>query len=266
MIMETEESCKGVAGMFLSEEDMPKKKVMCDVHGEFESKNFIGSIWSQCAKCAEDEDRAKKKKEAEKEKARAVMAWQKRLGYSGIPERFHDRTLSSFRVSNKGQEKAFRFAKEYVDGMRDVLKVGRCAVFVGNVGTGKTHLAVAIGLAFMQAKKVVMFTTVMRAVRKIKDSWRKDSGMTEDEAIQSLVYPDLLILDEVGIQFGSETEKMLLFDVLNERYERRKPTILMSNLILAEVKTYVGERIMDRFSEDGGEVVVFDWDSHRRKS
>jgi DNA replication protein DnaC len=78
-----------------------------------------------------------------------------------------------------------------------------------------------------------------------------------------MVFPDLLILDEVGVQFGSDTEKLLLFDVLNERYEQRKPTLLLSNLALDGVKAFLGERIYDRLREDGAEAVVFDWDSWR---
>ena len=41
---------------------------------------------------------------------------------------------------------------------------------------------------------------------------------------------ELLILDEVGIQFGTETERLILFQLLNERYTQVKPTILISNL------------------------------------
>jgi DNA replication protein DnaC len=74
---------------------------------------------------------------------------------------------------------------------------------------------------------------------------------------------DLLILDEIGVQFGSETERNLLFDVLNERYEDCKPTLLLSNLPKQDVAKYLGERVMDRLREDGGRVVVFDWESHR---
>lgn len=76
----------------------------------------------------------------------------------------------------------------------------------------------------------------------------------------------MLILDEVGVQFGSEAEKLILFDVLNERYERCKATILLSNLTATEVKDYLGERVMDRMREDGGKVVVFDWESYRGRA
>ena len=55
-------------------------------------------------------------------------------------------------------------------------------------------------------------------------------------------------------------------DVLNERYEKRKPCLLLSNLAIDDVKAYLGERIFDRLREDGGEAVAFDWASHRGKA
>ena len=81
--------------------------------------------------------------------------------------------------------------------------------------------------------------------------------------IALLVYPDLLIIDEIGVQFGSEFEKNLIFDILNERYENRRPTLLLSNLTVPEVRAFLGERIYDRLKEDGGRCVSFDWQSHR---
>ena len=47
--------------------------------------------------------------------------------------------------------------------------------------------------------------------------------------VAGFIRPDLLILDEVGVQFGSETEKMILFEIINGRYEQLKPTIVISN-------------------------------------
>ena len=78
--------------------------------------------------------------------------------------------------------------------------------------------------------------------------------------------PDLLILDEVGVQFGSDFERNTLFDVLNERYELRKPTIFLSNLGREDLAEFLGERVMDRLREDGATVVPFDWPSYRRQS
>lgn len=237
----------------------------CEVHGDFESRCFIGNVWSKCPSC-EAERIAEEREQAEaKLRRERMVAWQVKIGDAGIPERFHNRTLESFVATTPDQQRALEFSRAYADGFDQVLATGRSAVFIGKPGTGKTHLAVGIGLQVMREKnRTVLFTTVMRAIRRVKDSWSKDSNETETQAIKALVFPDLLILDEVGVQFGTEFERNILFDVLNERYERRRPTILMSNLELEAVRGYLGERVMDRMREDGGKFIAFTWGSYRK--
>lgn len=246
------------------------RQQFCEQHGEYEAKSFTimgrSMPWSKCPACAAEE--AAREKAAEEAKAREARlhAWQRKIGQSGIPERFHDRTLDTFVATTDKQRRALAFAQVYATEFDQVLQTGRSALFVGRPGTGKTHLACGIGLHVMREQnRTVLFTTVMRAIRRVKDSWSRDSRETESQAIETLVAPDLLILDEVGVQFGSDFERNILFDVLNERYEKRRPTILMSNLAVADVTTYLGERIIDRIREDGGSLIVFDWESHRAK-
>jgi DNA replication protein DnaC len=73
----------------------------------------------------------------------------------------------------------------------------------------------------------------------------------------------LLVLDEIGRQFDTETEKNYMFELINERYNRHKQTMLVSNLDTAEFKALVGTAITDRLKEGGGKVVVFNWPSLR---
>jgi DNA replication protein DnaC len=89
---------------------------------------------------------------------------------------------------------------------------------MGNFGTGKTHLAVGIGLQVMREHKAsVLFATAGRMVRMVKDSWARNSGVTESDVVAQMVFPDLLIVDEVGVQQGTEFERNVMFDVLNDR-------------------------------------------------
>jgi DNA replication protein DnaC len=104
--------------------------------------------------------------------------------------------------------------------------------------------------------------TVLSAIRHIKDTYRRDSDRSESQAIDDLVAVDLLILDEVGAQVGSEHEKMLMFEVINERYQQLRSTVLISNLTREELSEFLGDRVMDRFRESGA-VIAFDWKSHR---
>lgn len=236
----------------------------CEQHGDFESRNVFGSIWTKCPACSAEAAVKDQAEREHREREAAQEAWQRRLGYSGIPDRFMNRSLKSYAAETEGQRRALAFAEAYADSFDEALSTGRSAVFIGMPGTGKTHLAVGIGLRIMHRDgRTVLFSTVMRAIRRVRNTWSRNTEETETAAIEALTRPDLLILDEVGVQYGSDAEKLLIFDILNERYENRRPTLLLSNLALDDVKAYLGERVYDRLREDGGEVVVFDWESHR---
>jgi len=248
----------------LSQRESAPRQDVCDQHGNFESRNVFGRLWSPCPICAAEKDQADRIAAVERKKADDLARWNGTLRWAGIPDRFMDRTLKSYRAETEGQRRALAFAEAYAEDFDVAMKTGRSAVFVGKPGTGKTHLAVGIGLRIMHRDgRTVLFSTVMRAIRRIRNTWGRNGEESETEAIAALTRPDLLILDEVGIQCGTENEKLLIFDLLNERYENRWPTLLLSNLPLDEVKQYLGERVYDRLREDGGDVVTFDWDSHR---
>ncbi|WP_170935948.1 ATP-binding protein [Pandoraea sp. PE-S2R-1] len=243
-----------------------ERAALCDVHGEYVARCFIGKVWLGCPACSTEREERESAEAEAKARADRLRAWQRKIGDSGIPERFHDRRLSTYRVDVAGQRTALEFAEDYAANFDEVLRTGRCAIFIGKRGTGKTHLAAGIGLHIMERdNRSVYFTTVLRAIRGVKDTWTRGSTVSESQAIAALVFPDLLILDEVGVQFGSEVEKTILFDIMNERYEKRHPTILLSNLPPKEVEQYLGERVYDRLREDGGRAIVFDWESERGK-
>ena len=243
---------------------------ICPTHGVYQS-SYLGNIglgrpvWTSCGKCEEDRLAADAERRKLAEADLAAAAWVEKQQRAGIPERFRDRTLDSYAAATDGQKAALRWATEYAHQFDEVLSSGRSMLFLGRPGTGKTHLGCAIGNYLLRKGATVYYSTVQRAMRRIKDTWNRDSAELEGDAIRAMTGPDLLILDEIGVQFGSDTEKNLTFDLLNERYERLKPTLLLSNLAKEDVARFLGERVMDRLREDGGRVITFDWESHRRK-
>ena len=106
----------------------------------------------------------------------------------------------------------------------------------------------------------------MKLTRRIEESWGSAKAETEQLAIKAFTTPDLLVIDEVGSQFGSKTEELLLFEVLNDRYEDMKPTILISNFSLVDIEKFLGERVIDRIHAGKSTVVSFTWESFRRKA
>lgn len=241
-----------------------EEKRKCAKHGEYVSKQIVGDIWTRCPVCeAEYEEKILAKERAEK-KARWEQEWAQRLTEANIPERFRTKTLDSYDAQTDGEKKAHRFAKDYAARFAEMRRTGKSAIFIGRLGTGKTHLAIGIALRVMGAQnRTAQYTTVMKAIRRVKDSWSRESRESETQAVDVFAKPDLLILDEVGVQSGTEFERNILFDLLNTRYEKRKPTILISNLEVDEIREFLGERIFDRLREDGGEIIPFTWVSHR---
>lgn len=235
---------------------MEQKRRECEVHGAFTSRK-VGPIWSPCPKCMAERQRA----EAEAAHRRVVEA---NRYASGIPLRFVRCGFENYEASNQGQRYALDTARSYAERFReDARKSGACLSFLGTVGTGKTHLACAIGNAVLDAGLKVLYTTARKAVNTLKETWRRDADTTEAQALTTFLTPDLLILDEVGVQFGTEAERVLLFDVLNGRYERMLPGVIVSNLGLEGLQQSIGARCVDRLRE-GGALVDFKWQSYRR--
>jgi DNA replication protein DnaC len=246
--------------------DIAEKTVVCDQHGLYLSRNYILNKWTGCGACATAERIEHDRVEAEQIEKKRQLAWNLKIKDAGIPERFRDRSFKNYIVENAQQRNALDVSLNFSANLEQNLRVGRCLIMCGRPGTGKGHLAAAIGLDALENRKLVMFTTVIRAIRRVKETWNKGSKETESQAVATLVEPDLLILDEVGVQFGTDTEQMILFDVINERYEKRKSTIIISNLGIEDVKKFIGARMFDRLREDGGKYIPFEWESFRGKA
>ncbi|NQY51857.1 MAG: ATP-binding protein [Piscirickettsiaceae bacterium] len=231
----------------------------------WKEKSFI----SGCIKChleiieIQRKDNFYMKREFQKRNDEARIATSFRR--SGIPPRYTTRTIDNFKAITKQQRNTLSTVKNYINNFDYVMEKGTGMIMTGGVGTGKTHLASAIANYFIKREKTVSFMTISAMFRKIRETYRINSKKTEQEVIDDLREVDLLILDEIGLQKGSESEEYLLFEVLNERYGYFKPTIIISNLGIVDIKRYIGIRVMDRLKEGGGKLAVLDWKSYRKQ-
>lgn len=244
----------------------------CEAHGQYEAKVMIllgKEHISSCPECCEEED----KRRAVQESARAHHVAGE-LAKRILPQRFHGCDFDGYKVESDGQRRALAICKKYASRWDDRKAKGGCLVLCGNPGTGKTHLAAAIvkailpheidGKSHYDPKQPVIYTTATAMTRKIKATYDRDSQESEDEVIRHLSSIGLLLIDEVGAQRGTETELLLIQEVIDGRYQRVLPTILISNLQESELSEYIGERALDRLYDNGGAVVGFDWGSKRR--
>ncbi len=244
----------------MSEQTIKTEMAYCDKHEEsFEQTVTTSEIFpgrpltfrTGCPKCADEYGWEAKKKE-DAELASRIASDRERMG---IPERLAGVKFDSYRTNTPGQE---RVKKRFMDLEQGSFNI----IATGNVGTGKTMLSCCL-LEQIRGKRSGKMIRLIEMIRVLKETWRKDSQQTERDVIRSLVDLDILIIDEVGIQFGSETEALFLFDVINGRYDKMRPTVMLSNLGIDALKQSLGERIIDRMRDDGGCLLQFDWGSER---
>ena len=141
-------------------------------------------------------------------------------------------------------------------------------VLIGKPGTGKTHLGVAIANELLhKTSRTAVYRTVGAVLQAIKATFDRKSELSESDILSSLINPDLLVLDEIGVskEQPSDFELTTLFAIINGRYEREAPTVIISNLGAGELGRAMGDRCVDRLREGGLIVVPFEWESQRGK-
>lgn len=125
-----------------------------------------------------------------------------------------------------------------------VLELARCeflqrrenVLLLGNSGTGKTHIALALGLAACQRGHRVRFTTAAALVHELMEA-RDEKRLLRFQ--KQLAGYELLIVDELGFVPLSKTGAELLFEVFSQRYERSS-TLVTSNLPFQEWTEVLG--------------------------
>lgn len=233
----------------------------CPLHGEYEERvTKIGAreIVSQCEGCLED---AKENERREEQEARFL----ERLQTVHIPPRFMGLKIRDYVSKTQAQKDVVRKLVDYVKGFVEVRETGRSLILIGDVGTGKTMLACALLSAVCGKGYSCRYTTIAGMVREIRATWG-DALKSEEEAIQRFVDRDLLVIDELGVQSGSENEQGLVFEVIDQRYQQRRPTVVCGNVSNEELVKCLGERSVDRLREGGGELLAFTWESYRRSA
>jgi len=171
--------------------------------------------------------------------------------------------------------------KEWLAKFRENLpriESGAILIFRGERGTGKTRMAyeLAKDCRFvklppmrqtvagheMTVDRKAYYTTAMMLFIRLRSSYRHDSPESELDIMRELSDASLVVIDELQERGETEFENQKITAVIDARYQRGFPTILISNLARADFLKSVSPSVLSRIQENGG-FVAFNWKSYR---
>ena len=136
-------------------------------------------------------------------------------------------------------------------------------LLIGPTGTGKSHLAQAIGHRACRAGLSVLYVAAQDLFKQLRAA-RADSGY--DRRLVRFTAPDLLIVDDLGLRPLSGDEPIDLYEIIRHRYEHGA-TVLTSNRAVEELPALFGDALLASAAMDrllhGAHVLVLDGDSYR---
>jgi DNA replication protein DnaC len=131
----------------------------------------------------------------------------------------------------------------------DIIRAGHSLVLAGPPGTGKTQSAVLLVRDAITAGHTALMVNIGRTAMEVRAGYKeKEPDTNEKHETHRMISADLLVLDDVGAGEAGDAkvEKRLLYFVTEARQNARKPTIVTSNLNAAQVRDFLGDRIMNR--------------------
>lgn len=182
----------------------------------------------------------------------ARLARRKAAAVAGrIPRRFREISFDREPVLSieRGNPHVVREVRRYADSVAQHLDEGRGLWFRGDVGTGKTTLAMLISRSAMQADRTVAIYSLPRLLAMLRETYDDDSDLSLNGLIDRLCAVDLLHVDDVGAEQSSPWVLEQLYTIVNTRYEDGRAIVLTTNLEDAELRTQIGDRTVSRLYE-----------------
>jgi DNA replication protein DnaC len=136
-------------------------------------------------------------------------------------------------------DQAYYAAQQFAD------KPNGWLVLMGMYGTGKTHLAAAIGKYRAALGEEPIFTVVPDLLDHLRATFSPTSSVSYDSVFNQVRTAKLLILDDLGTQSATPWAREKLYQVLNYRYETKLPTVITTSATLKEIDPRIRSRMMD---------------------
>lgn len=182
---------------------------------EFFGKKMIFRVACACDKEKEEREKARQKVMEVDRLKRECFSSMIQWGY----------TFENY----QGQKtQAFTIAQNFTKDFERMRKENIGLLFYGSVGSGKTYLACSIANALIEQYQIGV--KIRNFAQLINDLQKGSFDFDKNEYIDSIVNTSVLILDDLGIERDTAYAKEQVYNIINSRYLKQKPTIFTTNL------------------------------------
>jgi DNA replication protein DnaC len=154
--------------------------------------------------------------------------------------------------------------RRYVANLDANLEDGRGLWLTGDIGTGKTTLAMLISKTALERGRSVAIYSLPRLLSELRKTFDEGADTSYLQLLDGLASVDLLHIDDVGAERTSEWVLEQLYAIVNARYEEERALLLTTNLRPNELVEQIGERTVSRIMEICGDPLALFGEDHRQ--
>jgi DNA replication protein DnaC len=182
-----------------------------------------------------------------------------------IPRRYQGVSFERPPVSDLARSAPEQVAsvRRYVRVVADNLDRGKGLWIQGDVGTGKTTLAMLVSKAALQAGRSVAIYSLPRLLNLLRESMDSPEGKLD--FMDRLTAVDLLHLDDLGAENRTDWVLEQLYSIVNARYEAERAIVATTNLMPDELSERLGARTVSRLVEICGDLIPLYGEDRRRE-
>lgn len=179
-----------------------------------------------------------------------------KLKTAKIPENFLNCTVADFSIDVYEEEEdreiaklAKQIASKFVENYEICKERGKGLYFYSQVtGSGKSRLAISVGNDLVERLNIdLLYISSVNAIFELQNSFDSKSEYTAQQILNRYQKVELLIIDDLGVENKSDWSEGIITQILEERMNNRKLTIITSNIKIEELSlTYKKGRIKSR--------------------
>ena len=218
--------------------------------------------------CMKEAERKEEERKVQEEK---LSKLDKIRGASLLGDRYRDAWFIKTDLDRPTDfQMAFQRCQRYCHIADQALEHGYGMYIYGDSGTGKTHLTACMCNELMSQMHQCLFTNFFEISKLIKSTWNGNAD--SESVVRRICEVDFLFLDDLGTEILTKNgeDNWLqgqVYDIINKRYNNKKPTIFSSNYSMNQLITDRGmmAKTVDRIGEMSTAMIKLSGESYRRK-